>query len=152
KMYPNEPASCIFDRWRAANSGNGRPYPRAFFETALPDPIHLAEHYIRVFRHGTARELRPEEEVPQAAKELLARLNDGCLSAWRGETEINALRSNYTGAIFTRCRDISSEIFIDSADVERMWPAGSKRGLKAGGAADARVWNEIAVAMLEEGA
>ena len=148
KAQPNAPASCIFDRWKDTNSGSSGTSPRPFFETALPDPIPLAERYIRVFRYGTARELRPSEEVAQAAEELLARLNDGRLSAWRGDAEINALTRDYTGVIFTRCRDIC----FNGADVERGWPAGNKPGPKMGGAADTRVWNEIAVAMLKEGA
>jgi hypothetical protein len=126
KAQPNAPASCIFDRWMAANTGSTGTRPRPFWETALPAPIPLAEYYIRAFRHGTARELRPSEEVAQAAEELLARLNDGCLSAWQGEKELTELTQDFTSVIFMRCRDISSELYFDGADVERVWQAGSK--------------------------
>jgi hypothetical protein len=148
KVQPNAPASCIFDRWTAASKYDGT----FFLERALPAPIRLAEHYILVFRHGKVRNLRPPEEVAQAEKELLARLNDGCLSAWQGERELTELKQDFTSAIFERCCDIHSETYFNGADVERVWPAGNKRGLKMGGAADTRVWREIAVSWLAEGA
>jgi hypothetical protein len=123
---PNAPALCIFDRWTAANTRSAGTRPRPFWETELLDPTLLATHYILVFRHGTVRNLRPPEEVAQAKEELLARLNDGCLSAWQGERELTELKQDFTSAIFARCRDIRFETYFNDADVERVWPAGSK--------------------------
>jgi len=142
KAQPNAPASCIFDRSTVSNGGSGGTCPKAFFDTAPPAPIPLAEHYIRVFRHGSARKLRPAEEVAQAAEELLARLNDGCLSAWQGETELTALTWNNTSVMFDgetedgygcRCIAITADkfftrshgIYFKCADVLRVWPLAS---------------------------
>jgi hypothetical protein len=145
KAQPNAPASCIFDRSTVSNGGSGGTCPKAFFDTAPPAPIPLAEHYIRVFRHGSARKLRPAEEVAQAAEELLARLNDGCLSAWQGETELTALTWNNTSVMFDgetedgygcRCIAITADkfftrsrrgIYFKCADVLRVWPLASSK-------------------------
>lgn len=129
KAQPNAPASCIFDRWTAANTGSSGTRPRPFWETALLDPTRQAKLYILVFRHGTVRNLRPPEEVAQAKEKLLARLNDGCLSAWQGERELTELKQDFTSAIFARCSDIRFETYFNGADVERVWPAGNKPGL-----------------------
>jgi hypothetical protein len=147
KVQPNAPASCIFDRWAAASKYGGT----FFLERALPAPIPLAKHYILVFRHGTVRELRPTEEVAQAEKKLLARLNDGCLSAWQGERELTELKQDFTSAIFARCGDIHSEIYFDRADVERVWPAGSKTGPKPGSPSPKAEWCRIAEDLLNRG-